>query len=203
MARREAAIVSAIAGTTRDPIEVHLDLGGYPVTLVDTAGLRASDDTIEQIGIRRAKQRADDADLVLWLSDHDEPPPPLEAPCWRLRAKADLMVPEAGAIGTNLDTTMLSLSATTGLNLDVLVTRLAAFAADRVRGGSGLLARARHREAFQRALVVLDEAAAEEAAVEILAEQLREAQFALARLIGTVDVEDILGSVFTRFCIGK
>lgn len=202
LVRREAAIVSAIVGTTRDPIEVHLDLGGCPITLVDTAGLRDSGDTIEQIGVQRAKQRAIEADLVLWLSDGEEPPSSFAAPCWRLRAKADLAMLATAGPPDDTDAA-LPLSALTGLNLDALVTRLAAFATERARGGSGLLARTRHREAFQVALAALDEAAVGDTAVEILAEQLRAAHFALARLIGTVDVEDILDSVFTRFCIGK
>ena len=99
---------------------------------------------------------------------------------------------------------MLPLSAVTGDNMDLLVARLTTFAASLARGGTGLLARARHREAFAAALDALDTAAAVPAPpVEILAEHLRAARFALERLIGAVDVEDILGDVFSRFCIGK
>ncbi len=200
LVRREAAIVSAIAGTTRDPIEVHLDLGGCPVTLVDTAGLRESGDEIERIGVARARERAEAADLVLWLCDGEGPTPALLAPCWRIRAKADLARPAPSP----RPEAALAISAKTGLNLDVLVTRLSTFAGDLARSGSGLLARARHRRGFQAALQALDEVAADDALpVEILAEHLRNARFALERLIGLVDVEDVLGSVFTRFCIGK
>ncbi len=243
LARREAAIVSAIAGTTRDPIEVHLDLAGCPVTLVDTAGLRDSGDVVERIGVIRARERADAADLVLWLDN--EAPPPFTAPVWRIAAKSDLVEGEIpspargrwpdedasheGAGGRAAPPTIapmnetltsdpaprghllpraregvLHLSAVTGDNMDVLVDRLASFATALARGGAGLLARARHREAFAAALVALDAAAATPAPpVEILAEHLRAARFALERLIGTVDVEDILGDVFSRFCIGK
>ena len=239
LARREAAIVSAIAGTTRDPIEVHLDLAGCPLTLVDTAGLRDSADAIERIGVQRARERAEAADLVLWLGD--AAPPAFAAPVWRIATKSDLtaIVPspargrrwpcaaESDEGGTEAATLVspfaadpssdsaasghllpregtLALSARTGANMDVLVARLADFGATLARAGTGLLARARHREAFAAALAALDAAAAEPApAIEILAEHLRAARFALERLIGAVDVEDILGDVFSRFCIGK
>lgn len=243
LARREAAIVSAIAGTTRDPIEVHLDLAGCPLTLVDTAGLRDGADTIEQIGVSRARERAEAADLVLWLGE--EKPPAFAAPVWRIAPKSDLgeAAPspahgrrrsrEVGsdegdaegsgvaAMGTHhpapssdptssdhllpqAEERPLPLSAHTGQNIDVLVDRLADFATSLAQAGAGLLARARHREGFAAALAALDAAAAEPAPqIEILAEHLRAARFSLERLIGTVDVEDILGEVFSRFCIGK
>ena len=197
LVRREAAIVSAIAGTTRDPIEVHLDLGGCPVTLVDTAGLRESADAIEQIGVIRARARAEAADLVLWLGGDDAPV--FAAPVWRIATKADLRA------GEDATPQVLSLSAKTGENLEVLVARLASFAKSLVStGAGGLLARARHRHAFEAALVALDHAVGDTTLpVELLAEDLRRARFALERLIGTVDVEDILGDIFSRFCIGK
>lgn len=199
LARREAAIVSSMAGTTRDPIEVHLDLGGCPLTLVDTAGLRDSADEIEQIGIRRAHERADSADLVLWVAEDATNPPPFSAPVWSIATKADLGLP-AGPFCDRL-----SLSARTGENVDALIERLSNFAGDVAQvGASGLLARARHRQAFETALAALDQAASDPALpVELMAEHLRSARFALERLIGTVDVEDILGDIFARFCIGK
>ena len=201
LARREAAIVSAIAGTTRDPIEVHLDLAGCPLTLVDTAGLRDSADAVERIGVARARERAEAADLLLWLGETE--PPLFAAPVWRLATKSDLGA-ERGHLLSQAGEGVLSLSALTGDNMDVLVARLSAFAAGLTRGGVGLLTRTRHREGFAAALVALDAAAAEpELPVEILAEHLRAACFALERLIGAVDVEDILGDVFSRFCIGK
>ncbi len=201
LARREAAIVSAIAGTTRDPIEVHLDLAGCPLTLVDTAGLRDGADAIERIGVSRARERAEAADLVLWLGE--EAPPDFSAPVWRLAAKSDLRG-EGGLSHHGEGTTTLHLSARTGENMSALVARLEAFATELARGGAGLLARARHRQAFADALDALDAAAADPTPpVEILAEHLRAARFALERLIGAVDVEDILGDVFSRFCIGK
>lgn len=199
LARREAAIVSAVAGTTRDPIEVHLDLAGCPVTLVDTAGLRESGDLVEQIGVRRARERAEAADLLLWLGE--DPAPDLPCPVWRLAAKSDLSTVGEGTAPAE---PTLSLSARTGHNMDALVARLVAFAGSLLKGGTGLLARARHRDAFAAALAALDATAVAPAPpVELMAEHLRAARFALERLIGTVDVEDILGEVFSRFCIGK
>ena len=195
LVQREAAIVSAYAGTTRDPIEVRLDLGGCPVVLVDTAGLRDADDAIERIGIDRARTRAEDADLVLWLSE-DEPAPPFAPPLWRLHGKSDLR-----PVAPSPDT--LVLSAKTGENLPMLVERLTVFARDRAgTGASGVIARTRHRDGFRTALDALD-AITPETPIEIVAEDLRSARFALERLIGAVDVEDILGDVFSRFCIGK
>ncbi len=196
LARREAAIVSAVAGTTRDVIEVHLDLDGCPLTLLDTAGLRDTLDPVEQIGVERARARAGEADLVLWLGD--EPCPVLgDAPVWRLATKADIRpAPTDDA---------MPVSAVTGLNLDALRARLAAFAGTIARGGAdALVARQRHRVAFAAALGAIEAIEADPALpIELLAEQLRVARHALARLIGTVDVEDILGNIFSRFCIGK
>ncbi len=201
LVRREAAIVSAVAGTTRDPIEVHLDLGGCPVTLVDTAGLRDTSEPVEQIGIRRARERAGAADLVLWLEQGpgEGEPPAGEAPVWHLAAKSDLpgvrQLADAEADG------VLAISSLTGHNLDVLLTRLTAFAGN-LAGGGGLIARERHRRAFTSALAALDRAA-QAPPPELLAEELRAARSALDRLIGAVDVEDVLGDIFSRFCIGK
>lgn len=200
LVRREAAIVSSIAGTTRDPIEVHLDLGGCPVTLVDTAGLRDSADCIERIGIERAHARAADADLVLWLSeDGGAPPPGFGDNVWPVRTKSDLCGGMAAVGGA------LAVSAATGENLPDLIARLGEFSRGIAHSGSaGLLARRRHLQAFRAAEKALsDVLQAPHQPVELIAEDLRAARFALERLIGTVDVEDILGDIFSRFCIGK
>ena len=203
LVRREAAIVSSIAGTTRDPIEVHLDLGGCAVTLIDTAGLRDSADEIEQIGVARARARAEDADLVLWLAEDGAAPPPFDVAVWPIATKVDL-ASDAGMASVSRETP-LPISTLTGRNLDALVDRLEQFAQGiAAAGGAGLLSRARHREAFNAALAALDRASAVPSLpLELLAEELRAARFALDRLIGTVDVEDILDNVFSRFCIGK
>ncbi len=204
LVRREAAIVSAVAGTTRDPIEVHLDLGGCPVTLIDTAGLRDTDEAVERIGVRRALDRAEAADLVLWLGAGT--PPALPCPLWRLAPKSDLHAtapqerdPVDAAVPEDAP---MPLSARTGHNMDRLLRRLAGFA-QTLAGGGGVIARARHRAAFAAAAAALDRAAAPALPPELLAEELRAARHALDRLIGAVDVEDILGDVFSRYCIGK
>ncbi len=198
LARREAAIVSATAGTTRDVIEVHFDLDGCPLTLVDTAGLREAADPVERIGVDRAMDRAAAADLVLWLGDDAYLG---RTPAWRIAPKADLRPASPGPAS---DASM-PVSAVTGFNLDVLRARLADFATTIAQGGaSALVSRQRHRLAFAEALRALDALEADPALpIELLAEQLRVARHALARLIGTVDVEDILSDIFSRFCIGK
>lgn len=204
LARREAAIVSAVPGTTRDAIEVHLDIEGLPVTLIDTAGLRHSADEIEAIGMSLARQRAQSADLVLWLSEVVQPSlPDLEtkAEVWTIFSKSDLYEHR----GAPRDEGALWLSAATGKNLDVLVKRLGAFArAATAQSERALITRERHRLAFETAAAALAAVVTEpEAPIEIIAEHLRRACHALESLIGRVDVEDILGEIFARFCIGK
>ncbi|WP_246725115.1 tRNA uridine-5-carboxymethylaminomethyl(34) synthesis GTPase MnmE [Beijerinckia sp. L45] len=200
LAKRDAAIVSTIAGTTRDPIEVHMDFDGCPVTLVDTAGLRDSSDSIEQIGISRARSRADEADLLLWLSE-DGRPPEVETSgvVWSIVTKADAIPPDRRQPET------FYLSTETGENLAALLDRLADYARGIAQSGAmGLLTRTRHRQAFEAAEQALVRIVGDTSLpVELMAEELRAARFALERLIGTVDVEDILGDIFSRFCIGK
>jgi tRNA modification GTPase len=205
LARRQAAIVSAIPGTTRDAIEVHLDIEGFPLTLIDTAGLRPSGDEIEAIGIDVARKKAEAADLVLWLSEAAAPRVPdieTEAAIWPIFTKADLYMRESADM---CDKAGLFLSAATGENVDLLVERLADFAgAATAYGQSVLITRERHRLAFAAAATALAAViAAPDAPIEIIAEHLRAASHALESLIGRVDVEDILGEIFARFCIGK
>jgi len=204
LARRDVAIVSQIAGTTRDAIEVHLDLGGCAVTLIDTAGLRESKDAIELAGIARAVEKAKNADLVLWLSEAGRPVEPDvrlgPGAVWRILTKCDLAPAEPGIAAH-----ALAISAETGQNLDKLLKDLADFASSASGAGhAGLITRERHRKAFAAAAEALTRIEAEpDAPIEILAEDLRAALFALERLVGRVDVEDILGDIFSRFCIGK
>lgn len=204
LARREAAIVSPIPGTTRDAIEVHLDLNGIPLTVIDTAGLRASDDPIEAIGMARTKTRAAHADLVLWLSEASAPVPPqveTTAKIWPIYTKWDFV-----ADGGRTPKDHLWISAATGAHMDLLMTKLAAFAQDATGGGEGaLVTRERHRRALEAAREALAKAQKDglAAAPELLAEDLRVALRALERLIGRIDVEDVLGEIFSRFCIGK
>jgi tRNA modification GTPase len=218
IARREAAIVSPYAGTTRDVIEVHLDLGGYPVTLLDTAGIRASDDPLEQEGVRRARARAAAADLVLWLVDVTAaaaPAPDIDAPStWILLNKIDAIEAEQKRLfETPFDGAkqpVFSLSATTGRGVDSVLAALAQFAAEFFRAGeSALITRERHRHMLDQAAAALEGALAidqdsgSESREELLAEQVRLATRALERLTGRVDVEDVLDVIFREFCIGK
>jgi tRNA modification GTPase len=199
LAEREVAIVSAIPGTTRDALETRVVLGGVPVTLVDTAGLRETTDSIEAEGVRRAIARAEDADLVITVVEVGAPSP--DAPrhgiahSLLLANKADLGL--AGPAGA------LRVSAKTGMGMDALRAQLAD-AARRMTESSGPppLTRSRHRAALRAAAEHLD--AAEQADLpELRGEDLRLAMRALGRITGHVGVEDILDTVFSRFCIGK
>jgi tRNA modification GTPase len=194
LAGREAAITSEIAGTTRDVLEVRMDLEGLPVTLLDTAGLREAEDPVEAIGIERARARAASADLRVHLHLPGHPAPPEGPDDLAARAKADL------AWGPGL-----AVSGRTGEGIDALVAEIARRLRDRTAGlGVGL--RERHARAMAEAADLLDEAWAlvdAGAPVEIVAETLRRALRQLDALVGRVGVEDILGEIFSSFCIGK
>jgi tRNA modification GTPase len=200
LARRDAAIVSEEAGTTRDIIEVRLDLGGYPVVVTDTAGIREAGGTIEKEGIRRTLAHARDADLVLWLSDAtaapSPPPSELGDRILAVRTKIDL----ASGVGDKL-----GVSAKTGAGLPELTKRLAGIVRDRIGlTESPAITRARHREHLQTCLEALDSFISGPVnVIELRAEDLRQAGQALGRITGRVDVEDVLGEIFGRFCIGK
>jgi tRNA modification GTPase len=217
LARREAAIVSPYPGTTRDVIEVHLDLAGYPVTLLDTAGIRPSDDPVEQEGIRRAAARAAAADLLLWVIDSQAIEQPTEGifesrgktECWLVRNKIDLAVDK---LWTNCESQStpygkeLAISAATGAGIEVLIGALATFAQGYfATTESALVTRARHRHALAETVAALDRALAQGRSghEELIAEELRAATTTLGRLTGRVDVEDILDVIFRDFCIGK
>ena len=212
LARREAAITSAIAGTTRDVIEVHLDLGGYPVTVADTAGLRPTGDVIEAEGVRRAEARAATADLKLVILDANRPEEaesPVRAVIDRdtivIANKIDLAPsPEAAAWADRLGAgKAVRLSATSGTGLDALLARLGREIGARFEATAApLLTRARHRAALEEcvAALVRYEAAG---LPELAAEDLRLAARALGRITGRVDVEDLLDVIFREFCIGK
>jgi tRNA modification GTPase len=207
LARREVAIVSPHAGTTRDVIEVQLDLDGYPVTVIDTAGIRETDDPVEQEGVRRARARADEADLVLWLVDgvasgaitgH-------AVPTWTVRTKIDLDVsepesgkPEAGGFDFRI-------SASRGDGLQGLIAAVVSFARDYFGSEEGgLIGRERHRELLREtALMLRRSMSAIDRGEEFVAEDLRGAAASLGKLLGRVDVEDVLDKIFREFCIGK
>jgi tRNA modification GTPase len=232
LAAREAAIVSPHPGTTRDAVEVHLDLGGYPATLVDTAGLRDSADPVEQEGIRRARARAAGADLVLWLDDDPSFPEcpralgrksredgaagtPLSSERGGERTKGDDRNADTGApkwhILTKIDLISSTLtgradfaiSCQRGDGIQQLGRALTAWLADSFSAGaSPLITRARQREACADAVEALRRAA-RGGGGELVAEDLRLAARALGRLVGRVDCEDVLDRVFSAFCIGK
>ncbi len=208
LARRDVAIVSPHAGTTRDIIEVQLDLDGYPVTVIDTAGIRETSDPIEQEGVRRARARAGEADLVLWLADsagvsvdhHGA------APVWLVRNKIDLVRAGAGAIdGQGRPMAEFRISARSGAGLPELIAALVGFAQNYFGGSEGgLIARERQRKLVSDTADSLRRAiAAVGKGDELVAEDLRAAAHSLGRLLGRVDVEDILDVIFREFCVGK
>ena len=207
LARRDAAIVSETAGTTRDVIEVHLDLGGWPVVLADTAGLRATTDAIEQEGVRRARARAEAADLRLLVLD--------AAADWRA-AMAELTAvgahwnPARDIVVVNkIDLASIdavgvaALSTRSGAGLPELLVRLERAAATLMdEGGPPPLTRARHREALMEAEACLGRALVAPE-VALAAEDLRLALRALGRITGTVRIDELLDVIFRDFCIGK
>ncbi len=202
LARREVAIVSPHAGTTRDVIEVQLDLDGYPVTIIDTAGIRETKDPVEQEGVRRARARAAEADLVLWLTDveHPEIPSQGNAPVWQVRNKIDLDPCESGARQDRF-----RISATRGDGIAELVAAMVAFARDYFGAGeSSLIGRERQRRLLEETVASLKRSIeVAGGGEELVAEELRRAALSLGRLLGRVDVEDILDVIFREFCIGK
>jgi tRNA modification GTPase len=197
LAKRDVAIVSPTPGTTRDVIEVHLDLGGYQVILSDTAGLREPGEAIEAEGVRRALERVGSADISLLVLDGTEtdpsPAPPADLTIWN---KADLPWPAAHD--------GLRVSAKTGEGLDALVAALTSLIGGKLadKTGSPPLTRARHRQALEQAAAALARAL-ETDQTELMAEDFRLALRALGRITGRVDIEELLDVVFRDFCIGK
>ena len=201
LARRDVAIVSPFPGTTRDVLEARVVFGGVPVTLLDTAGIRASTDPIEGDGVRRAVARIAEADLVLLVADAsagsvwlESDALPTAGAVLRVVNKIDLAPALPGAI---------AVSAVTGHGLEALRAELDAAVRRLVeRDGPPPLTRARHRAALSEVAVEL-RGAIMEGLAELRAERLRLATRALGRVIGQIDVEDVLDVVFSRFCIGK
>ncbi len=190
--RRDAALVSPVPGTTRDVLEAVCDIGGLPVQLLDTAGLRDSDDPIEQAGVARARARAATADLRLIVTEGD-PPDPGPAP-------SDIVVASKADLGGPSPPGALRVSSVTGEG----VAALAAIVAERlsgIAGEAGAVANARQASALGAARQALLRALA--APDELAAEALRDAARALDALIGRVDAEDVLDDIFARFCLGK
>ena len=196
LAGREAAITSEIAGTTRDVIEVRMEIAGLPVTFLDTAGLRDTEDRLERAGIERALARAEAADLRLFLTDGSALP--LEP------TGDDLVV--VGKADTKSGVSGLAVSGKTGAGVPELMARIGEILGERV-GSAGALVRERLRVAVTTAIAALAESRAEvvrpDSRVELAAEHLRQAVRALDALVGRVDVDDLLGEIFASFCIGK
>ncbi len=211
LARREAAIVAASPGTTRDVIEVHLDLAGYPILVSDTAGLREATEAIESEGVRRSLRTAEQADLKLAVLDAsvlpqiDERTAALvDQDTLVLVNKSDI-AHQAGPVVVNMVTAM-PISALTGAGISAFLLRLEAEVARRWGAGDGVaLTRVRHRQALERCAVSLGRVVTADAtgAGEIVAEDLRLAARELGRITGRVDVEEILDVIFRDFCIGK
>ncbi|GLT08565.1 tRNA modification GTPase MnmE [Sulfitobacter porphyrae] len=196
LAGRDAAITSEVAGTTRDVIEVRMDIGGLPVTFLDTAGLRETEDSVEKIGVQRAVARSEAADLRVFLCEEDEKlmvqPLPDDI---QVRPKADMRQDKAGAI-----------SGRTGEGLSALIQKIQSILEGRVQN-AGLATQERHRvallharESLQSAIVMASGGADQ---YDFAAEELRLAIQALESLIGRVDVENFLDEIFANFCIGK
>ncbi|MEM8693016.1 MAG: tRNA uridine-5-carboxymethylaminomethyl(34) synthesis GTPase MnmE [Pseudomonadota bacterium] len=196
LANRQAAITSKYAGTTRDVIEVRMDLKGLPVTLLDTAGIRESDDEVEQVGVARAIQRAEDADLRIFLvEDGSDVPIPARSGDVVRKPKADLR-----------EVSDFAISGLTGQGLSELIEEVQETLSQRA-AKSSLAIRERHRLAMEKALQhvfkareQLDKVATTE---DMLAEDLRHVVRGLEVLIGRVDVENLLDEIFASFCIGK
>lgn len=208
LAGRDAAIVSAEPGTTRDIVEVRLDLGGYPVVVQDTAGLRNDAGAVEKEGMRRAERAMTEAQAVLWLSPRDEPWAPgvdliqrLGSRLTVVETKTDLTVGESEHVAG----ATLQISTPTGVGINDLIAHLRDAASSFFTTAEAPLVTApRHREALQATADAITAAlAAPIDWPEVKAEELRRASDALARVVGRVDVEDVLDRLFAGFCIGK
>ena len=204
----DAAIVTDVPGTTRDALDVPLDAGGYKVVVTDVAGLRDTDDAVERIGVERARARIAAADLVLECVPADATLPtlstlPIDAganvggimpPVVRIRTKCDLV--RSGELGDG----RLAVSARTGEGVNELLALLAARARDAAAPAAGAPLAERHAGHVARAL---DHLAVADLQPEIVAERVRLAADEIGRITGATDIEDVYGTIFSRFCIGK
>lgn len=203
LARRDVAIVAETAGTTRDVIEVRMDLGGYPVTIADTAGLRHAAEAVEAEGVRRAFARAEAADLVLLLLDGSAAAPAAGLP---KAMRADLVVFNKADLPWPAKRDGLAISLRTGAGVDAMIDALTEKVRERLERPTEApaLTRKRHRHALEEAVRSLEHAlAAPDDQPELMAEDLRLALRSIGRITGRVDIEDVLDVVFREFCIGK
>lgn len=206
---QDAAIVTEVAGTTRDILREQIDIDGLAVELVDTAGLRDDPDRIEEEGIRRARKAVENADAVLWIQDASDPEQgaiveelPAEIPVTIVRNKTDLTGEPAGASNDG----SINISAKTGAGIGALRKKIREQAGYENLGEGAFTARRRHLDALARAKghFLAGRLALEEArAGELLAEELRLSQQALGEITGAVSSDDLLGKIFSEFCIGK
>lgn len=200
LAGRDAAITSEFAGTTRDVIEVRMDLAGLPVTILDTAGIRDSGDHVEAIGIRRGIERAEAADLRVHLVE------PGTAPLIDV-ADSDIVLVGKGDTEEARRDGRPMISGSTGLGVDALVDHITQELTKRVKG-AGTATRTRHEQALRQGAELVDGVASRIARgdtdlVDLLAEDLRSAIRSLESLVGRIDVESLLDEIFSSFCIGK
>ena len=195
LAKRQAALTSEIAGTTRDVIEVHMDLSGYPVTLIDTAGLRETADPLEAAGIGLARERSARADFRLHLIGPDDQPDVPETPRDLIvHTHADRQIRGPLAISGTTGYGLQQLVAEIGTRLDALVPK--EIVVIRERQGAAM---SNARQQIAAALAAVDAGTP----TELAAEEIALASAALAPIIGRIDAEDLLGEIFSRFCIGK
>jgi tRNA modification GTPase len=194
IAGEERAIVTAVAGTTRDHIEVPLALGGVPLLLTDTAGLRATDDEVEAIGVQRASRLVAAADILVWMGELDDAPD--HSRPINLHAKADL--PDRGAAPAG----SIAISSVSGHGIADLLARIEALARTLLPAEDSIALNRRQAEQLEEAAAALAAAAGEHELV-LIAEQLRSARGAFDRLTGRAGVEDVLDALFARFCLGK
>lgn len=206
---QDAAIVTEVAGTTRDILRERIDIDGLAVELVDTAGLRDDPDRIEEEGIRRARKAVESADAVLWIQDATDPDQdgideelPRDIPVVIVRNKTDLSGEAAGPVGDDT----INLSARTGAGTGALREKIRELAGYENQGEGAFTARRRHMDALARGKAHFEtgrQALEERRAGELLAEELRLCQQALGEIAGTVSSDDLLGKIFSEFCIGK
>ncbi|GAB4272848.1 MAG: tRNA uridine-5-carboxymethylaminomethyl(34) synthesis GTPase MnmE [Methylomicrobium sp.] len=212
LAGHDAAIVTDIAGTTRDVLKERIQIDGMPLHVIDTAGLRDSDNLVEQEGIRRAREEMSKADKVLLLIDAQEPEHrsilddlPKNVPITKIYNKIDLLGIEP-EINESTHGTQIYVSVKTGQGLDLLKQYLKKSVGYRPETDNVFIARRRHIDALQRALEFVQNAFAqlqERQAGELVAEDLRQAQYCLGEITGAVSSDDLLGLIFSSFCIGK
>ncbi len=203
---RDVSIVSQHAGTTRDLIEVHVDLEGWPVTFIDTAGIHDSDNPVEQIGIAKAKDRAKHADAVLWLDEAKHYTPQYEVTDIEARNNIIFVATKIDIFSPILPENVLGISASTKIGIDSLLKNIRLLTSTQLSGvESSLFTRERHKSILVKALQPLVEITQGSKILpsELIAENLRLSSVTLSEILGHINSDEILGEIFTKFCIGK